>query len=169
MQDDNNPNPSPENDSTHDVSKEAKSPEATPNASSQNQDASYFPPPTTLPTGPGQREEPVTGYSINKPRLNASNDPILARKDFTIAYALLYFLGMFGAHKFYLRQSTNAVIYIGAYLVFSMLTLVFIGWLGVAFMLVMIYADIRTLPWQTEEIKAGRNVPLFAPLKMAFS
>lgn len=90
-------------------------------------------------------------------------------KDMTVAYAWVYFLGLFGAHKFYMGQGMQGGIYLGITLASFVLSFLGIGFLITVFMLFMMYADIRTMPEQIARSNNGEQFSnLFEFLKKAF-
>lgn len=84
------------------------------------------------------------------------------------AYAFLCFLWIFGAHKFYLRQTMQGVAYLGAWVATLIISAVlgnflgFLGWLAIA---ASAYADIRTMKEQVERSNRGEVFPVPSQLE----
>lgn len=90
--------------------------------------------------------------------------------DMTVSYAWLFFLGVFGAHKFYMGNNKAGFIYLATTIASSFLTIIGIGFFLYVGILFMIYADIRTMPEQVDEANAGRQNPsLFVWIQKAFN
>ena len=91
------------------------------------------------------------------------------------AYAFLCFLWIFGAHKFYLRQTMQGVAYLGAWVAMLIISGVlgsFIGFLGYLAIAVSVYGDIRTLKEQVDRSNNGEVFPVASQLnfvKKAFN
>lgn len=144
---------------------EPASPVEPPSASPQGsayqvppQGSNYQVPPQAYPN-PGYAPGPQGVYqpTPQKPR------------ELSIAYAFLYFLGIFGGHKFYLGQTAQGWMYLGAFLAAGILSVVGIGFLITLFMMVMIYADIRTMDEQLQRSEHGEKFTnVFEFLKKAF-
>ncbi len=56
----------------------------------------------------------------------------IKKKSMVLAYLLWWFLGTFGAHRFYLGRTGSAIAMLCLTLVSGVLTLVFIGFIGLA-------------------------------------
>ncbi len=56
----------------------------------------------------------------------------IKKKSMVLAYLFWLFLGSFGAHRFYLGRTGSAIVMLCLSLVSSVLTVVFIGFLGLA-------------------------------------
>lgn len=90
--------------------------------------------------------------------------------DMTVSYAWLFFLGTLGAHKFYMGNNKAGALYLATAIVSGLLSVIGIGFILYVGLFVMIYADIRTMPEQVDEVNAGHQNPnLFVWAKKAFS
>ncbi len=82
-------------------------------------------------------------------------------KELKIAYTLLCFFGVFGAHKFYMGQTTHGFIYLVTAFVTlitaSISVLVFISFLGLVGLLFATFVDCMTLQEQMERSEAGEK------------
>lgn len=101
-------------------------------------------------TSPGSNSQAPHASSPNPGTMNAP-------KDLSVAYAFLCFLGIFGAHKFYLGQQTQGWIYLGAWLASALLSIAGVGLIIFLVLMVMIYADIRTMQEQLERSARGEK------------
>lgn len=90
--------------------------------------------------------------------------------DMTVSYVWTFFLGAFGAHKFYMGKTKEAVIYLVATLLSGILSFLGIGFLIGIFMIFMLYSDLRTMPEQVDEANSGQHSQNpFIWLQKAFS
>lgn len=85
------------------------------------------------------------------------------------SYAWMYFFGVVGAHKFYMRQTMQGVAYAGLFLAITILSVFpFIGGLisfvGIVALYLCIYGDIRTMREQVERSNAGETFPVQSQL-----
>lgn len=79
------------------------------------------------------------------------------------AYAFLYFLGIFGGHKFYLRQPMQGVAYLGAWVASILLAGLlgnFVGFVAFVAIAVSIYGDIRTMKEQVDRSNNNEVFPV---------
>lgn len=121
------------------------------------------------PQGQPQNQAPYNNpYQQNGGYFPAAQKPLVVET----AYAFLYFLGIFGGHKFYLRQTMQGVAYLGTWLAVVILgnlpvigSLIFLA--GIVALGVSIYADIRTMKEQVERSTAGETFAVL-PTQMAF-
>lgn len=105
------------------------------------------------PTGPGQ-QDPNAHFPAPVKPLNVET-----------SYAWMYFFGVVGAHKFYMRQTMQGVAYAGAFLAIVILGVFpLIGdllfFVGMVALYVSIYGDIRTMREQVERSNAGETFPI---------
>lgn len=82
-------------------------------------------------------------------------------KELRIAYTLLCFLGVFGAHKFYMNQKTHGIIYLVTALV-SLMTVQlasfgFVSFIGFSALVLFTFIDCMTLPEQLERSESGEQ------------
>ncbi|HCT44681.1 MAG: hypothetical protein CMJ35_16130 [Phycisphaerae bacterium] len=68
------------------------------------------------------------------------------KKSPLIAYLLWWFLGFFGAHRFYMNQPLSAVFMLLLTLGSMVLTLVIIGWLGLLVVALWWFIDAFLIP-----------------------
>lgn len=68
------------------------------------------------------------------------------KKSAGVAYALWFFFGWFGAHRFYLGQTGTAVAQLILTLVSLLLTLVFVGIVGLLIVAVWVLVDAFLIP-----------------------
>lgn len=121
---------------------------------------SYGAPQTPPPSGPGQ----------NQYQNNAFPAPVKPLVTET-SYAWLYFLGVFGAHKFYMRQQMQGLAYAGFFLAIVVLNILpliggLIFFVGIIALYVSIYSDIRTMREQIDRSNAGETFSI--PQQMEF-
>lgn len=126
---------------------EQPSPESTPRPAEGHPAGFHNDPSHTYP-GPS-----IQAPYASSPNSGAANTP----KDLSVAYAFLCFLGVFGGHKFYLGQQTQGWIYLGAWLASALLSIAGVGLIIFLFLMVMIYADIRTMQEQLERSARGEK------------
>lgn len=123
-----------------------------PSAGFNQQSGQQQPPyPNGYPNPAGQQPPYVPQYGVPAPRIRN-------HKDFTIAYAFLVFLGIFGGHKFYLGQTAHGIAYLGLWLISAvLLTSVGIGYLMMLGLYLLMYTDARTIPEQVERTNMGED------------
>lgn len=68
------------------------------------------------------------------------------KKSTAVAYLLLLFVGLFGAHRFYLGRTGSAVAMLVLALVSFLLTLVVIGVFGILALYVWVFVDLFLVP-----------------------
>jgi len=82
------------------------------------------------------------------------------KKSMLVAYILLFFLGMLGAHRFYLGETKTGLIMLALFVGGSALSVVGIGMLGVAAVGVWVVVDLFLIP----SIVSKRNNELIEQL-----
>lgn len=85
-----------------------------------------------------------------------------AKKSLPVAYLLWWFLGTFGAHRFYMGRTGSAATMLVIMLVSIVLTLVFIGFIGIFAMGVWWLVDAFLIPGIVRE----HNMDLAARLSV---
>lgn len=82
------------------------------------------------------------------------------KKSMLVSYVLWWFLGMFGAHRFYLGRIPSAVAMLVITLVSALLTIVFIGFIGLGAVGIWWIIDAFMIPSIVKEL----NLKLAAKL-----
>ena len=80
--------------------------------------------------------------------------PPLGYKDTTVAYLLWFFLAQLGAHKFYLRQPLQGVLYLGLTLLGWLTVWFLVGFLFFGTLVVLLVVDACTMPAQVRRVNA---------------
>ena len=68
------------------------------------------------------------------------------KKSVGIAYALWFFLGLFGAHRFYTGQTGSAIAQLVLTIIGFMLTILLVGWLLVLGVVIWVIVDAFLIP-----------------------
>lgn len=125
----------------------------------QGQPTNEYPqfPQTSYTTTPPQQQPYVQPSAPTGSPYGTNTPPQPKPKDFTIAYALLFFFGTLGVHKFYLGQAMQGLIYLGITILSMVLSFIGIGVLGILFLYLLLYVDIRTMPEQTARSQNGED------------
>ena len=68
------------------------------------------------------------------------------KKSVAVAYLLLLFVGLFGAHRFYLGRTGSAIVMLVLALLSFVLTLVAVGMIGILGLYVWVFVDLFLVP-----------------------
>lgn len=103
--------------------------------------------------------EAVTGHSSSTQNVIINNyGPVVGAKSVGVAYALWFFLGGFGAHKFYLRKTAVAIVYLALYLlmfIISFASAFLLGWIAGVPLMILLFIDVFTIPNQVRKFNAS--------------
>lgn len=68
------------------------------------------------------------------------------RKSVGVAFLLWAFFGYVGGHRFYMGRSTSAVLMLVIMVLSALLTLILIGWIGIAIVAIWLLVDAFRIP-----------------------
>lgn len=74
-----------------------------------------------------------------------------SKKSAVVAYLLWFFVGMFGAHRFYLGRTGSAALMLIGTILSALLTVVVIGLIGIAIIGIWVLVDAFLIPGMVEE------------------
>lgn len=79
---------------------------------------------------------------------------IVAAKSTAVAYLLWFFLGGWGAHKFYLQQTGIGVAYLVTWLLGLLTTWIFIGWFFIGIVAILLIIDAFLIPGRVRDVNS---------------
>lgn len=89
-----------------------------------------------------QRNPFAPSYGLN----NQQPTVVVKQKSLIIAYILWFFLGLFGIHKFYLRQPLMGIFYLSLHGIGWLTAPIFIGYFFFGLLGLLLLLDIFTMP-----------------------
>lgn len=106
-----------------------------------------------------QQPQPAqaTPYQSGMPTVNVNMvapPMIVAAKSTAVAYLLWFFLGGWGAHKFYLQQTGIGVAYLVTWLLGLLTTWIFIGWFFIGIVAILLIIDAFLIPGRVRDVNS---------------
>lgn len=93
----------------------------------------------------------MSNYPDHRP---AQNVVVHSAKETWLAYVLWFFLGLFGVHKFYLRQNGMGFLYLALGVIGGATAGILIGFVLLVPLWVMMFIDLFTMPGRVRSVNA---------------